>query len=180
MASHPKVSFSGSELRSNDIGQHHQNTASAINLYFSSGNPKAKILFAGMTHLELQNQLDGVSEENEQLIAMSLLSSLEAAFRVDYLQRCYKKKKDALSRAFRQIHHHKGTKASLEDDIFDTWKAHSNVPNQLVSDLKSAFKYRHWLAHGRYWSPKLGRKYDYFSIYTLAQKIESGFPFEGR
>ncbi len=31
---------------------------------------------------------------------MSILAALEAAFRIDFLQRCYKKQKDPLSRSF--------------------------------------------------------------------------------
>jgi uncharacterized protein YutE (UPF0331/DUF86 family) len=178
MASQSIVSFSGSYLQVDDIAQYYQDTTSSIQLYFSLANPEAERLFAEKSKEELQYKLNEVSEENELLISMSLLSALEAAFRIDYLQRCYKKKKDSLSRAFQQIHQQKGNRASLEDDIFDAWKQHTNVPNHLVSELKGAFKYRHWLAHGRYWEPKLGRKYDYFSVYTLGQTVVSSFPLE--
>ncbi|MCP4697588.1 MAG: hypothetical protein GY862_12170 [Gammaproteobacteria bacterium] len=162
MANRSKVSFSGSEQKIDDIDQHYRDTASSIHLYFSSANPQVEILFAGKSESELAEQLNSVSGENEKLIAMSILSALEAAFRVDYLQRCYKRKKDPLSLAFRQIHQRKGNRALLEEDIFDSWREHTNVPSQVVSNLKSAFKYRHWLAHGRYWTPKLGRRYDYY------------------
>lgn len=177
MASHKRVSFSGSEPQIVEIDRHYQDIESSIQLYFSESNPEAKILFAGKTKIELDDQLASVLEENAKLVSMSLLSAIEAAFRIDYLQRCYKRKSDSLSRTFRKIHQEKGARASLEDDIFDTWKAHSSVPKQVVYDLKSAFRYRHWLAHGRYW-PKLGRKYDYFSIYTLGQTVLSSFPLE--
>lgn len=178
MASTNRVSFSGIEPQLLQIDQHYQDTTSSFRLYFSEGNPKAELLFTGKSKSELEELLAGVSEENERLVSMSLLSAIEAAFRIDYLQRCYKRKKDPLSRAFRQLHQQKGARASLEDDIFDSWNSYTNVPDQIVSDLKSAFKYRHWLAHGRYWTPKLGRKYDYFSIYTLGQSVLSSFPFE--
>lgn len=178
MTSTNKVSFSGAEPQIFEIDQYYQDTTSSFRLYFSEDNPKAELLFTGKTKSELKEQLAGVSEENEKLVSMNLLSAIEAAFRIDYLQRCYKRKKDPLSRAFRQVHQQKGARATLEDDIFDSWKSYSNVPDQIVSDLKSAFKYRHWLAHGRYCTPKLGRKYDYFSIYTLSQSVLSSFPFE--
>lgn len=42
-----------------------------------------------------------------------------------------------------------------------------------ISELITAFKYRHWLAHGRYWEPKLGRIYDYYSLYDLAYEMEN-------
>lgn len=41
----------------------------------------------------------------------------------------------------------------------------------LLGELAGAFRYRHWLAHGRYWQPKLGRKYDYLSVFGLAYEF---------
>ncbi len=173
-----KVSFSGSEQKIKDINQHYTYIKSSINLYFSSANPQAELLFVGKSAIELAEELNTVSEENEKLIVLNILSALEAAFRIDYLQRCYKREKDDLSVAFRQIHQQKGNRASLEDDIFDSWKKHSNVSSQIISDLKSVFKYRHWLAHGRYWTPKLGRRYDYSSIFLLGQLVINSFPLK--
>ncbi len=109
---------------------------------------------------------------------MNLLAALEAAFRVDFLQRCYKKGKDPVSREFRKLYASEGIYVSLEEDIFQVWKQKSSVPSSVISQLKGAFKYRHWLAHGRYWVPKF-RQYDYHDIYTLAEAIFDSFPFEG-
>jgi len=36
----------------------------------------------------------------------------------------------------------------------------------LISELRSVFKFRHWLAHGRFW--QIGRKYDFQTLYLLA------------
>lgn len=178
MVSQSRVSFSGSEQTIDTIDQYFRHTASSIRLYFSLANPEAEVLFAGLSQIELQDQFKAVSEENDRLNSMNLLSAIEAAFRIDYLLRCYNKKKDPLSRAFRKLHHQKADKASLQEDIFDAWKNYGGVSNHVVSDLKGAFNYRHWLAHGRYWVPKLGRKYDYFSIFTLGQQVVSSFPLE--
>jgi hypothetical protein len=106
-----------------------------------------------------------------------LLSALEAAFRIDYLQRSYQRKKDKLSKTFRNLHQQKGSRASLEENILSVWKEHTSVPANLIGDLRGVFKYRHWLAHGRYWTPKLGQKYDYDSIYELAEIVFKSFPF---
>ncbi len=65
---------------------------------------------------------------------------------------------------------------SLEEEIFDLWKEHANAVSQLIGDLKGAFKYRHLLAHGRYWMPKLGKKYDFASLYALVTSVLSNFP----
>lgn len=179
MAKHKRVSFSEQNLVLDEIDQYYRNIEASTRFYFSLSNPDADEIFAGMTKMEIECELDVISKENEHLVALNLLASEEAAFRVDYLQRCYKRKKDSLSLALRTIHDTKGNHASLEDDIFTAWKENTSSPNSIVSDLKGAFKYRHWLAHGRYWEPKLGRKYDYFSVFTLAQQVFNSFPFEG-
>ena len=108
---------------------------------------------------------------------MSILAALEAAFRMDFLLRCYKRRRDPLSRAFREVHLEKGQRVSLMD-IFSLWQLHSNVSPSVIATLERVFKYRHWLAHGRYWTPKIGREYDYDDIYTLAESIYDAFPFE--
>ena len=47
-------------------------------------------------------------------VDLTILSSLEASFRIDYLLRCYNKKKDKISRRFRDIHNDKGSRISLD------------------------------------------------------------------
>ena len=179
MASQKRVSFSQAELSLNDIESHYESSYSSIKLYFSKSNPEAESIFAGKSSTEIAEELAIVAEENERMISLNLLSCIEAAFRVDYLQRSYARKRDSLSQAFVQLHQEKGNRASLEDEILDAWKAHTSISNQIISDLKSAFRYRHWLAHGRYWTPKLGRKYDYFSVYTLGQIVFNNMPLTG-
>ncbi len=116
-------------------------------------------------------------EETDLRSAFFVLTALEAAFRIDYLYRCEKKMKDDLSRASRGIYRDREGNASLDNDIFETWKEKSSAPGpRLIGESRGAFKFRHWLAHGRYWEPKLGRKYDFNFIYSLADDVLSAFP----
>ena len=108
---------------------------------------------------------------------MDVFGALEAAFRIDYLQRCYRRGRDDVSRAFRNLHNNKGRRVSLEGDILAAWLQNSNVSRQVIADLKRAFKYRHWLAHGRYWNPRF-RKLDYEEVYMLAEATLNTFPFK--
>jgi len=39
---------------------------------------------------------------------------------------------------------------------------------QIISEYISVLNYRHWLAHGRYWVPKLGRNFDLMTVTTIA------------
>ena len=159
------------------IATHHAVLEEAIRLYHSPSNPRFAVLFEFDTREEIRSKRDSALHETRAASAMTLLASIEASFRVDYLQRHYARKKDPLSRAFRSLHKEKQENVSLSGDILEAWRMHSDIPPGLLGDIRSAFKYRHWLAHGRYWAPKFGRRYDFETIYGLARTVEQEFPF---
>ena len=72
--------------------------------------------------------------------------------------------KDPVSREFRKTYKtQKGRgklKIRLAEDILDIWAAHFPTTKGRIGTFKGALKFRLWLAHGRYWIPKFGRKYD--------------------
>jgi hypothetical protein len=171
-----KVSFSGENLSISDAALHHNDTDGALTLFFSAVSPSYPVRFAGYKPEEVREELGNRLAELDRNTTMSLLAAVEAAFRIDYLQRCYQRKKDEVSRRFLEIHREKGSRASLEDEIFEVWKSNTPGSNKLISELRGAFKFRHWMAHGRYWTPKLGQKYDYLSIYPLALQALTSFP----
>jgi len=173
-----RVSFSGEHLPLKQIAAHHADVKNALHYYFSPTSSQYTVRFTGYLAVEIQVELTDRLSESERSTILTILSSLEATFRIDYLQRCYLRKKDQLSRAFRTIHKRYASRASLEDEILAAWSNHTSVSSSLIGDIRGAFKYRHWLAHGRYWVPKLGRKFDYDSIYLLADKVHNEFPFE--
>lgn len=179
MARRRRVVFSNRHLAPDEISQHHRDIEIALRNYFSRENPRFEIRFAGYTPDEVRNEMNARLEEHERTTSLNLLAALEAAFRIDFLQRCYERRKDRLSRAFRHVYTQKGSRVSLEGDILPAWRENSSVPQRIISSLRDAFRYRHWLAHGRYWEPKLGQKYDYQGLATLAEAVFDGFPLQG-
>ena len=180
MPSARRVSFSGEHLPLVEIAQYYSDIEASVRNYFSFNNLYLENRFVGYTPLDIELEMTSVLVEHGRSTSMSILAALEAAFRMDFLHRCYKRQKDPLSRSFRtlyQKYQNKGQHVPL-GDIFLQWKSHSTVRRSIVSDLEQAFKYRHWLAHGRYWTLKIGREYDYDDIYTLAESIYNSFPFE--
>jgi len=177
MADH--ISFSGQHPQLPEIVTHHSDVESSLWGYFNPTSPSYSIRFAGYDEPQVRSELQVRLAEHRRTTILTILTALEAAFRIDYLQRCYKKKKDPLSRGFRQLHSKKGSRASLDDEILDKWKQYTTGSGNLIAELKGALRYRHWLAHGRYWEPKLGQKYDYHSVYVLAENILNSFPLEG-
>ena len=171
-----KIAFSGKNLELAEAALHHNDTAGALTLFFSSVSPSYSVRFTGYRPEEVRDELGERMAELDRNTTMSLLAAVEAAFRIDYLQRCYQKKKDSVSRQFRGIYKKKGTRASLEEDIFEVWRNNTTGSTKLIGDLRGAFKFRHWMAHGRYWTPKFGQKYDYLSVYPLAAQALTSFP----
>jgi hypothetical protein len=175
----PRVTFSNSNVDVTDLALHHTDVESSLRSYFSSNALSYTTRFAGYAPYEVTEELQDRLTELDMTSSLTILTAVEAIFRIDYLQRCYQKKKDPLSRAFRDLHKRKRVNVSLEDEIFGLWKEYTSGTNQLISDLKGAFKYRHWLAHGRYWFPKLGKKYDFVSLYALTTNVLSNLPLLG-
>ena len=173
-----RITFSGQHLPLAQIAQYYSDIEASVRNYFSSINPRFDERFTGYTQQEIEREMYSVLEEHARSTSMSILASLEAIFSMDFLHRCYKRQKDPLSRAFREVHQNKGQRVPPLTDIFSEWQQHSDVSQSVIADLKRAFRYRHWLAHGRYWTPKIGQEYDYDDIYTLAESIYSSFPFE--
>jgi hypothetical protein len=168
-----RVRFSRRHLSPEDIAGHHRDLQEALRIYYQPGHDGFDLRFRGYTAADLDRELDEVDVGS----SFTLMAAVEASFRIDYLQRAYLKRKDPVSRAFRVLHKRRGAGVSLEDDILDVWKAHVNQ-TRLIGDLRAALGFRHWIAHGKYWEPKLGRAYNFANIYDLAKAVRTGFPLE--
>ena len=167
-----RVSLSGQNLSLSDIKDYYDDSKSALTLYFSLHSFDYNYRFVDYNINEIEQELQARLDELDRLTSFSILSSLEASLRMDYLTRCNQKKKDALSRKMKRMYQIRGSRVSLEDDILRMWKETYLEYKIFISEVITAFKYRHWLAHGRYWEPKLGRIYDYYSLYDLAYSME--------
>jgi len=173
-----RVSFSGLNLELSEVAQHHSDTENALKAYYGIESQREFLpaKFISYSVEEVSIEFHTRIDELERTSSLTLLSSFEAKLRIDYLKRCYQKGKDDLSKDFRTIYKQKFHRASLEEDILETWKQHYPENKLLISELLGALKYRHWLAHGRYWKPKLGRKYDYYYIYYLIEQTYQKLP----
>ncbi len=155
------------------MAEQHAVVEEAIHLYYTEASPGFETRFAFYTEDEVLAERDERLYEAGAASAMMVLASIEAAFRVEYLRRCYAKYRDRLSRTLRTLYETKGARVSLSDDLLEAWKNHGEMNARLVGDVRSAFGYRHWLAHGRYYVAKLGRQYDFASVYNLAREVEA-------
>jgi len=176
-----KVSFSSASQTLEEISDYYKVMSEALRQYYNVAD-KDKLIppqFIGLTLKELEKELNERLNELDKNVSLSLLSAIEASLRIDYLNRVYQREKDDLSRVFREIHKKKANKASLEEDILSSWKKYHPECKSIFSDIMGALKYRHWLAHGRYWVPKLGRQYDFYSISIIAIRFYQNVPLVG-
>lgn len=171
-----KVSFSNENLSIEEIVYYKQDLEKAIRLYYKSYNQYEKFYTYSMKNLDEEKAIR--LQELELNTIFMLLSSIEALFRIDFNIRVNRKLKDELSKEFRNIYKTKQSRISLEEDILNIWQIHFRELKHIISEYKSALHYRHWLAHGRYWEPKLGRKYDFDTIYILADNIINNLPLK--
>lgn len=171
-------SFSGQNVDIRSYALHHQNSERSLKLYFSAEASSFQIRFIGYELAEVAEELGERLAELDLTSTLTVLGALEAAFRIDYLLRCDLNKRDPISRAFQNIYRDKKDRARLDEDIFDVWKVNAFGTSRIIGDLKGVFKFRNWLAHGRY-LVRDGQKYDYATVYALADSALNSFPLLG-
>ncbi len=165
-------------LELDELAAYHQDAVSSLRLYFSPLAPTFVARFAGETPEDVEGQLRTRLDESDVRSSFAVLTSLEANFRIDFDFRCRKRLKDNLSVYFRSVERERGDKVRLDEDILEGWKLHTTGSAALIGELRGAFRFRDWLAHGRYWMPKLERKYDFNYLHLLADGILSQFNLE--
>ncbi|OAH58599.1 hypothetical protein AWH48_16465 [Domibacillus aminovorans] len=133
--------------------------------------------FIGMPLKEVNRHFSEAIKELEYSYCLSLLSATEARFRMDYVVRATQRLRDDLSRRFRDIYKEEKRNVRFEV-ILDNWKEYHPDLKTHVGYYNGALQLRHWLAHGRYWTPKFGNKYNPESVYLICESISNELPFE--
>ncbi len=137
---------------------------------FLTGAAPVEPRYFGKTRYELEDFFDNQREELKLVTMLLLLSATEAALRVKYIVRVIQSKKDEISKKFIALYRERKLEVSLEEHILETW---ITLPGDksAISEFKGALNLRHWLAHGRYWKPRLGREYDPLDIYEICDSL---------
>ena len=86
-----------------DIANYHEDTEKSLRLYFSPDNPDYLARFATDLPSEVAEKLKSRISETEIRSSLTVMARIEAAFYIDYNERCKNKGADALSVEFRKI-----------------------------------------------------------------------------
>lgn len=171
-----KFDFSKSPLSAKEILDYYTHVVSAIECKYSQdGNKNYTTDFLGYSEVKVKSEKNLLLKELSVEASLCLLSFIESRFRIDFIIRCQRRKKDSLSTDFRVIYNpaKRLYTYSLTDDIIENWK--KNMPEQkdTFDRLVDAFKYRNWVAHGRYWHFKDNpNKFTFNAIWMLNEKID--------
>lgn len=164
------MSLSGQNLTSDEIVDHYADCRSALRTYFS--RPEDNLArFGDCSAEEIALDLRKRLAELELTQSLVLLATIEAAFRIDFAKRCTGPKKIPLGKEFRSLKRTKGDRVGLDQDILEAWKTSGILAASLISEIRGAMNLRHWLAHGRYWPARLGRRYDFDSLVNLSDAL---------
>jgi hypothetical protein len=175
-----RISRSFNERTPDEIAQTHRILVGSVNTWFQTKKYLADEYFLLKSDTEVDQIKNIQLTEVEKYTSFDIMASIEAMFIIDYHRRCEEKLKDDVSRDFRAIYKKVEKKGRVEfkEHILDIWIKY-NPNNELLKELNTIFKYRHWIAHGRYWLLKMNpSKYDFQYLHVLCSQIKDNFGFQ--
>ncbi len=177
---------SGEELSLIRIWEWYEETEQAINLYQQEvingliSGERVSETFSSMTRKEVKQYFSDHKKELEHIVSLNIIASTEASLRVDYLRRALrgKRKKNKIDNKFKELYEKQGTRVSLRDEILEAWKEVHPDCTEAIGDFRGALNVRDWLAHGRYWIPRFGRKYNVTLVFNISKNLFENFPYD--
>jgi hypothetical protein len=160
-----------------EIADYHNDTVDALTFFLQALWEQEDPRFLGFSPAQFTGLLHNRIEETDFRSSLAILAAVEAALRNDYEFRATKRRKDQLSRAFRVVYRTKRERVRFDEDLLGLWVEHYPNLRRVVGELRSALHFRHWLAHGRSWERPVHGRFDYVSIYNLAELMFANFPF---
>jgi hypothetical protein len=124
-----------------------------------------------LTEDEIRELLRRSLDETDARSSLILITFIEAQFRLHYQRRSKIQRK--ISAEVKNKHgaaNKKIERPSLEDDLFEAWKKILPGESRFFGCLKTIFRYRHWMAHGRYFT-LTSNKPDPGDLFVIAQKV---------
>jgi hypothetical protein len=179
MAKH--IADSGAHLSLDEVIDQKEDIDKALLIMYSEDNVTYQSMFVGMSKDEVEEEMLMRMDESDKTHTLLLLTAVEAMFRLDAEERYRRKNKDPLSRKIKEIYRTR-VNIKLEDHLIAARIEVEPSMKRYLDALKGAFKYRHWLAHGRYWESNIpeikNRRYDFTNIRLIISSVVSSSEFK--
>lgn len=167
-----------------DIKRYYDYSLRAIECtYSASANNRYDEIFFGRAETEIRQEAAAVKRELSHLCSLCAMAYIESLFRIDSFVRVKHKCKGDLTSTVRALLKAKSSIPLVRfEDLLDVWKDEYASEAELFRNIKNSFKFRHWIAHGRYWQPHddIDRHFDFPDIFILAQQVEAALGHELR
>ncbi|BBB89712.1 MAG TPA: hypothetical protein PKA28_12460 [Methylomusa anaerophila] len=174
-----RVNLSKQNKNIEDILEWYQITKNSLDenekLIISNKNTTLK-QFIGLTKQEVEEYFKYVKDELEKMVCLDLLAAIEAALKIDYFIRAEGKKRETISKFFREDYKKTKGKVSLDGTILSAWKEFYPEYRHKIGAYRGFLKYRNWLAHGRIWEETVLCDVDV--VYQICDDIISNLPLE--
>lgn len=174
------VNFNFEKASAEAIMDYYNDTLSALESKFRQKNAVIKYSIAP----ERESLLESARLELSIEAGFMLLAYVESLFRSDFVLRIENRKwRDPLTLYYRKTYNPslRPYQYSLES-IFHGWRYESQECDKkmgdIIANLPQYFKYRNWIAHGRYWvfdEQNYIRRYNFDSICILVDAIHKCF-----
>ena len=141
-----------------DIALYNNDVKNSLRQYFKNislmANKPEHLLF--LTEDEIKELLGRRLDETDARSSFVILTYIESLFQLHYLNFSKNRKRipPKLLDEYKTIRNRKNAPPSLNDHIFGAWKKAFPEEARFFGELKEALKYRHWMAHGRYFTLK--------------------------
>lgn len=160
-----------------EIRYYYNRSNEAINCKYSpTDNLHYEEQFCGYTKEEVRKEADEIRNELSHTCSFYAMAYVESLFRIDSFVRVKHKCKGDVTPLIKKMVQSK-EKLSLVrfEDLLDAWEATHADDRELFREVKQAFQFRHWMAHGRYWKPNdnIDKHFDFEDIYSLVSAVES-------
>lgn len=158
-----------------DINKTYEDTIAAMEYKYSVDKNALYVKdFFGLDPKTIKEEYVTLATEIGREFSLTLMASIEAVLRRDFIVRCHKRNKrsDVLTKTFNeQFNPAKPIfKYDFSDFILKSWKKYleDRTAKDVVNRMNELLQYRHWLAHGRYWElPQNLSNIDYLTIYHI-------------
>ncbi len=134
--------------------------------------------FYKMTPQQLPDVLKQMATELALEVSLALVASFEAILRIDFDRQVRAPatgSKSVAAANFQKLWRTHGVRTRLED-LLDAWRAAHPGATKVVGDFKGVLKWRHWLAHGRYWPQKGFAGFDPYTVEKRAKALQKALP----
>jgi hypothetical protein len=140
-----------------------------------NGRMKTDTRFLGMNSDDIDRFFENKLDETDHQTCLFLIAAAEAILVDDFLNRACVRKRDDISRKFRSIFikecEQNSKNVRLDPHILEIWRERDSKTKSRIGDFRGALNYRHWLAHGRHWVPKLGQPYGPSGIVIIISQL---------